>query len=355
MSRPTFAKCEKESGSLMEACLEENLITAIEAEKELSSERGDIDEDGFHCITAIADGGWCKRTYGHGYNASSGVAVIIGAATKKILFIGIRNKFCVICKNLEENQTNKQHLCFKNWDGSSTAMESDIIVEGMRYLEEMHGVRCTRLIGDGDSNTMALIQKKIPYGKNVLKVECANHAVRRYLRNLQRIQKATLKYPGPNGSNARKKLKVLIPRLVKAARTAIKRHAIANHHEDNTEAKQNLVKELQNAPLHVFGKHEKCGDFCKSKDLEPASLPDTFNMMSKSGILTAVNDAITKNLVACASTLLWNATNNPAEHYMAQFCKTIGGKRINYAKSGKFSIFVVCMRRPIAHGPASSQ
>lgn len=67
---------------------------------------------------------------------------------------------CVICHAVESGRIQpKDHVCFKNWSGPSTAMEADIIVEGMRYLEECHGIRCLRLIGDGDSSTMAKVSK----------------------------------------------------------------------------------------------------------------------------------------------------------------------------------------------------
>ncbi|GFT44591.1 uncharacterized protein TNCV_2808251 [Trichonephila clavipes] len=69
------------------------------------------------------------------------------------------------------------HLC---WKGPSTAMESDSIVEGLLYLETVHLIRCTRLVGDGDSNIIAKCRERISYGGRILKVECANHAVRRY-------------------------------------------------------------------------------------------------------------------------------------------------------------------------------
>jgi len=32
-----------------------------------------VDPDGVPWITVYVDGGWSKRTYGHGYNAASGV------------------------------------------------------------------------------------------------------------------------------------------------------------------------------------------------------------------------------------------------------------------------------------------
>jgi hypothetical protein len=41
-------------------------------ERAIAVEKGHI-EDGFPYITVIVDGGWSKRSYGHGYSASSGV------------------------------------------------------------------------------------------------------------------------------------------------------------------------------------------------------------------------------------------------------------------------------------------
>lgn len=49
---------------------------AGEEEKRIAVEKGNITSDGIPYITVIADGGWSKRSYGHGYNAASGVVSI---------------------------------------------------------------------------------------------------------------------------------------------------------------------------------------------------------------------------------------------------------------------------------------
>ena len=77
MSQPTFAKYEKvDVATLLAGVTDEQLREALAEEIALALERGDIDENGIPCITVIIDGGWCKRTYGHGYNAASGVVSI---------------------------------------------------------------------------------------------------------------------------------------------------------------------------------------------------------------------------------------------------------------------------------------
>lgn len=46
---------------------------AGQEEKRIAEDKGNLTSDGIPYITVIVDGGWSKRTYGHGYNAASGV------------------------------------------------------------------------------------------------------------------------------------------------------------------------------------------------------------------------------------------------------------------------------------------
>ena len=54
------------------------------------------DHQGLPAITVIVDAGWSKRSHQHSYNANSGVGVIFGVATNKLLYIGVRNKYCAV-------------------------------------------------------------------------------------------------------------------------------------------------------------------------------------------------------------------------------------------------------------------
>ena len=64
--------------------------------------------------------------------------------------MGVRNKYCADCSKTSDGNP-PQHTCFLNWDGSSSAMEADIILEGIRKCKEQDGVRYIEFIGDGDS------------------------------------------------------------------------------------------------------------------------------------------------------------------------------------------------------------
>ena len=166
-------------------------------EREMAIERSDSFE-GIPAITVTVDGGWSKRSHKHSYNAKSGVAVIIGNATKKLLFLGVRNKYCSIrAVATNKDTTPQQHNCFKNWNSSSRAMETDILLEGFRAAEAMHGLRYMRMTGDSDSSVLANIQANVPgWGMKVSKVECANHAVKCYRSRLEKIVQDFPKYKG---------------------------------------------------------------------------------------------------------------------------------------------------------------
>lgn len=107
------------------------MIEAGREEKQLAIERGDYHQ-GVPAITVVVDGGWCKWTHKHSYNVLSGVGIIIGKETGKILHIGIRNKYCTGCMQSEGSQDSETHLstkchvCYKNWSDSSSTMEVDI-------------------------------------------------------------------------------------------------------------------------------------------------------------------------------------------------------------------------------------
>ena len=99
-------------------------------EKQIAEQTKNYHE-GVPAITVVVDGGWSKRSHKHSYNANSGVGVIFGATTKKLLYIGIRKKYCAVCSIAQKHSSpSPQHMCFKNWSGSSNAMEADIIAAG---------------------------------------------------------------------------------------------------------------------------------------------------------------------------------------------------------------------------------
>ncbi|KAL4101219.1 hypothetical protein QTP88_021239 [Uroleucon formosanum] len=188
MSNPTYQKLHEEVGKQIEVISWESTEGAAKEEAQLAYDNGDISKDGIPMISVVADGAWSKRSYRSNYNALSGVAWIVGYRTKNVLFIGIRNKYCSTCQKAEAlNKSTTPHLCYKNGTGTSTAMESDIIVDGFSHSIKTHNLIYRNLIGYGDSSVIKKLRMLKNYGSDLLveKIECTNHILRNYLTRLR--------------------------------------------------------------------------------------------------------------------------------------------------------------------------
>ena len=253
MSKQTFTSTERAWSAEMERQLITSMREAGAEEKRIATEQNRFHQ-GIPAITVIVDGGWSKRSHKHSYNAKSGVAVIIGKETKKLLFLGVRNKYCSTCSIAQNaNKTVPPHTCYKYWEQSSCAMESDIVVEGFRMSETTHGVRYMEVIGDGDSSVLSAIRSQVLWGPYVTKLECANHACKNYRAKLEFIVQEHPRYKGRGGLTQK-----VIHRLTAAARAAIRMHS-------KTRKVDLLRHDLRNAPYHIFGDHSNCSaSFCKA-------------------------------------------------------------------------------------------
>ena len=208
--------------------------------------------EGVPAIT-IVDGGWSKQSHKHSYNVNSGVGVIFGAATKKLLHIGVRNKYCTVCSIAQKQSSPPQHVCFKNWSGSLTAMEADIIAAGFRQSEAMHGIRHIKVVGDGDSSVLHTIHTTVSYGRHVSKLECANHCVKCYHSHLEQLVKDFPHFKGCGNLS-----KSTIIKIVYGARCAI-------HKRSQDRDVEKLRRDLRAGPRHYLGYHELCdSSWCNS-------------------------------------------------------------------------------------------
>ncbi len=223
-------------------------------EKRLAEEK-DSFHDGVPAICVVVDGGWSKRSHKHSYNANSGVGIIVGRATGKLLHIGVRNRFCTACSL---NIPADKHDCFKNWNASASEMEADIIVEGFVEAERVHGIRYTQFVGDGDSSVYPTLIQQVPgWGHAIHKLECANHCCKCYRGSLEKLVQDNPSYKGNGGLTEKMRR-----RLVSAARCAIK---MRSQESDRRVGIRLLKADLKNGPSHCFGHHDKCSpDFCST-------------------------------------------------------------------------------------------
>ena len=158
---------------------------AGEEEKAIAISKGHYHQ----AITVIMDSGWSKQSHKHSYNAKSGVGIIIGKERlgRYYNYMGVRNKYCSVCYNTT-GDTVSPHNCFLNWDQSSSAMETDIIVTRFFNLKSsMASATRVHFIGDGDSSVYPALVSRVPYGYFIKKLECANHAVKCFWTTMQKI------------------------------------------------------------------------------------------------------------------------------------------------------------------------
>ena len=387
MPKRMFTATEQFLGEQMK----QQVIEAM-AEAGVEEKRWAISQNQYHqgvpYITVVVDGGWSKRSHKHSYNAKSGVAVIFGLHTKKLLFIGIRNKYCSVCAVAEhKKQPIPQHKCYLNWSGSSCAMESDIVVEGFRLSEVTHGIRYIKVVGDGDSSVLATVRQSVSYGIFVEKIECANHAVKCYRSRLEALAQDHPHFRGKGRLTKR-----VIQRLTVGARVAIRMHS-------KTGNVQQLRQDLRNGPAHVFGDHSKCNSsFCTyqpdqqlihSEEVDQLESPDNEGNHSfqslldqvdsileeekennptaeeeeiarggSSASLSALPDSLFSKVLACgdrlvmlAQQLISNLTSNLAECYMAIRTTCDGGKQYNRIQSGSFEHRCYAAALQVQHGP----
>ncbi|XP_070515854.1 uncharacterized protein [Cardiocondyla obscurior] len=97
MSKTSYLDYHEQISEAFAIAVEEEMRVAGKEEKRLAIERGDLIND-IPYIPVVTDGSWMKRSYRSGsYDSPSGAAVIMGYYTGKVLFVGIRNKYCVVC------------------------------------------------------------------------------------------------------------------------------------------------------------------------------------------------------------------------------------------------------------------
>ncbi|KAJ8876428.1 hypothetical protein PR048_020873 [Dryococelus australis] len=79
----------------------QSMQDAAEEEKSIAIRDGNGDSDGVPMCTVVADGAWCKHSYRTNYDSLSGVVSIVGLKTGKVLYIGVRNRYCSICASCQ--------------------------------------------------------------------------------------------------------------------------------------------------------------------------------------------------------------------------------------------------------------
>ena len=79
-----------------------------------------------------------------------------------------------------------EFYCTGTYHGSG--IKGNIIFEGFRPSEEMHSLRYLWLNRDGDSCVYhSVVTGVLSYGRDIIKMECTNHAVKCYRNQLEAL------------------------------------------------------------------------------------------------------------------------------------------------------------------------
>ena len=164
-------------------------------------------------LTVSGDGTWSRR----GFSSLFGVVTLIGKYSSKILDLVVKSKFCQSCNYwsgkegteefdswYEEHEEN----CACNHTGSAGKMEVDGIIEMFTRSEELHDVKYTNYIGDGDTKTFKSLLEIQPYGEELIvtKKECVGHVKKRMGSRLRSGKKKTKGVGGKGGGKLTDKL-----------------------------------------------------------------------------------------------------------------------------------------------------
>ena len=309
MSKGSFTPTQSDIGEWWHQKLNDAMIEAGKQEKKLAEERDDYHQ-GVPCITVIVDGGWSKRSHKHSYNAKSGVGIVIGLCTGKLLHICVRNKYCAACA---QGVSQDNHQCYKNWEESSSQM---VILDGFMKAEATHGVRYTKFVGDGDSSVYPTLLSEVPiWGRDIKKLECANHSCKCYRSSLEKLASDNPNYRGKGGLTQKMR-----KRLTCAARCAIK---MRSQGSDRAQQIKKLEKDLINGPLHCFGYHAKCSpEFCRTAQNKQQSQADIVlvegndNERNDQGLEDIAESVYSKSIPKKESIIFYNKVSTPSHGHL---------------------------------------
>lgn len=339
MSHATFHKYQIELFDIYLEAAAKSMREAGQEELRLARERNAKFVGNLACIPVVTDGTWLKRSYHSVFNSNSGVAIIIGYYSQKVLYVGVRNKYCFTCDRAAKAnlQTVPDHHCFKNWGGSSSSMETDVIIQGFKSSIEQHGLIYETLIADGDSSVFGSLDQLNIYedqGIVIKKIECVNHLLRNMTKSLKKLAQ---------GSSGPKHLRDILLLRYRRFRSGVS-NAVEYRTKETGSFEDKVFRlreDIENVCHHVLGDHSKCASyFCHKTKTNNETDKEETNFLpefEQSGLLSSIKD-IMQRLAHNSESLLMNLKNNIAESFNNVVAKFVGGKRINFGLTCGYEI-----------------
>ena len=143
----------------------------------------------------------CDGTYHRrGFTSKNGVVTVLSVNGKdsKVIDTVVMSNYCDACQKHKKKKTPadfqlwfEEHTakgeCQRNHTGSAASMEPAGTETSFRRSEEMHGLRYSHFLGDGDSKSYSRVKNADPpiyNGIEIQKLECCGHVQKRMGRQL---------------------------------------------------------------------------------------------------------------------------------------------------------------------------
>jgi hypothetical protein len=282
MDKVTFYKIEQKLEETWLEKLNEEIKQNGILEREEAVRRGDVVNE-VPQISVYVDGAYAKENKGR-YDSRSGVVAIFGKFTKKLLYLGIRNKSCSVCDRTKKGVKPNAHKCYKSKPQYTKDMESDLTIIGFQLSFKTHGVHYSHFIADNDSSIMSVLNRFCDYP--ITKSDCVIHTLRTYKHD---IYKASNKRE--LSTEDRKVIRRNSKSFVYNASVSIKRCASEIQKSEDENGKRSdlhienknaciggLVKDITVNHQHVLGFHDECRlSRCKKPILLSKECTDKLN------------------------------------------------------------------------------
>lgn len=155
----------------------------------LDQELSQPDANGNIEVDVSFDGSWMTR----GRKSHIGVGIVMDVYTGIVIDLEVLCNHCPWCK-AGGRRAASGHVCHKNFDGNSGAMEGEAAVRIWSRSLELK-MKYTTFVGDGDSSAHKAVCQlnngKGPYEEPVIKEECINHVRKRMGARLRNIMTRT--------------------------------------------------------------------------------------------------------------------------------------------------------------------
>lgn len=169
---------------------------------------------------------------------------MVGPLSGKVISCAYRAKDCRVCNVAEKAKKEpKPHECCKNYDGTSKAMEADMVIEMVKEVQATHsGLTIDAIIGDEDSTTIARLRASV--NPEIEKLSDNNHLKKLFGNALYNLR------------SSHSSLTVTIIKYIQKCFN----YAVAQGKGNPRQ----IAEDIRAIPGHIHGLHQQCSSrWCK--------------------------------------------------------------------------------------------